>query len=572
MRSWKSAFVLLGLLIGAGVILSVILSHSVRRTATMLLVNGVIYTVSDPVPRHGAIAIRGGTIAAVGPSEDLRSSFDADTVIDLHGKPVYPGFIDSHAHLEGLGAALMNLNLSGIASAAEAAARVAAAAREPAHGGWIRGRGWDQNRWPGKRFPDRHVLDRVCPDIPVFLKRVDGHAVWVNSKVLSLAGITRQTPDPPGGRILRDARGEPTGVFVDNAVNVLEAVIPPPSREERIEAIRRAVAACLSFGLTEVHDMGVDREGVELYASMIESGQFPFRVYVAVDGSSRETWEYFRRSGPLVGGFNGRLTVRAVKLYADGALGSRGAALFESYADEPGNRGLTLTSTKDLLAAATQSLESGFQLCTHAIGDRANAIVLDVYQEAFEDDARKGREGRFRVEHAQVLAPAEIPRFAKLGVLPMMQPTHCTSDMPWAESRLGPTRVAGAYAWRSLLRAGSIIPGGSDFPVESPNPLLGVYAAVTRQDPDGSPSGGWYPDQCMTREEALKSFTVWGAYAGLQEKVKGTIEPGKWADLVVLSDDIMTIPAAAIPQVRVEMTLVGGSIVYRSTAQGVAEQ
>lgn len=565
-------FVIFGLLIAAGLALALLFTHTERRSASMLLVNGVVYTVNERQPLAEAVAIEGRKIAAVGTSEELLARFSASEVIDLKGRPVYPGFIDAHAHLEGLGAALMNLDLNGTGSAAEAAALVSAAARDSVHGGWIRGRGWDQNRWPGKSFPTRQTLDRVCPDVPVFLKRVDGHAVWVNTRVLTLAGITRDTPDPPGGRIIRDDRGEPTGVFVDNAVTALEGILPPPSDAERTEAIRRGVAECISYGLTEVHDMGVDLHGIALYESMIAAGQFPFRVYVAVEGSSPGAWDHVRKSPPITAGFDDRLTIRALKLYADGALGSRGAALFETYADDPGNRGLTLTSRKELLTAATQALESGFQLCTHAIGDRANAIVLDVYEEALAAHRNRAHDARFRVEHAQVLAPKEIPRFAALRVLPSMQPTHCTSDMPWAESRLGPVRVNGAYAWRSLLRQGNIIPGGSDAPVESPNPVWGFYAAITREDRDGRPEGGWHPDERMNREEALKAFTIWGAYAGFQEHVKGSIEPGKWADLVVLSDDIMRVAPEKIPDIMAEMTIIGGRIVFRTSSPGVASR
>jgi predicted amidohydrolase YtcJ len=369
---------------------------------------------------------------------------------------------------------------------------------------------------------------------------------------------------------VKDAAGEPTGVFVDNAVALLESFLPAPSETERIEAIRRAVRECLSVGLTEVHDMGVDSGGINIYKKMIASGQFPFRVYAALEGSLPGLWDAYRKSGPITTGYEGKLRVRALKMYADGALGSRGAALFESYADDPGNRGLTLTSRGELLRVATEALESGFQLCTHAIGDRANSIVLDVYAEALMSGGRKGSDPRLRVEHAQVLAPADIPRFHALGVLPMMQPTHCTSDMPWAEARLGPVRVKGAYAWRSLLETGSIVPAGSDFPVEHPNPLFGFYSAITRQDQSGNPEGGWYPDQRMTRQEALKAFTIWGAKAAFREVEKGSIEIGKLADLVVLEEDIMQIPPDRIPGTRVAMTIVGGALAYERPASGVA--
>ena len=548
------------LVIGAGVLLYSLLSRP--GDASMILLNGVIYTLDEGKPIASALAIRGDRILAVGSDHEIRSSYRAEKTIDLGGKPVYPGFIDSHAHLEGLGAALMNLDLSGTLSEEEAAGRVARAVRDTAGGGWIRGRGWDQNRWPGNGFPTRASLDRVSASVPVFLTRVDGHAVWVNSKALAIAGIDEKTPDPPGGRIVRDRKGRLTGVFIDNAVDALQSMIPPPSEEERTEAIRRAVRACVASGLTEVHDMGVDSGGVAIYRSLIDRGQFPFRVYVALRGSSSGSWARFRNSGPLKETHAGRLTVRAVKFYADGALGSRGAALIEPYSDDPGNRGLTLTSRAELLGAAEEALDAGFQLCTHAIGDRANAFVLDVYDEALTSRGAKGRDIRFRVEHAQVLSRADIPRFKALGVIPVMQASHCTSDMPWAIKRLGPERIQGAYAWRSLLRQGSIVPGGSDFPVESPNPLWGFYAAVTRQDQNGLPEGGWNPGERMTREEALKSYTIWGAFAGFQEKEKGSIEPGKWADLVVLTDDIMKIDPPKILTTRVAATIIAGEVVY----------
>ncbi len=550
-----SAFV-----IGAGALLFFLLSRS--GDASMILLNGVIYTLDERKPLASALAIRGDRIIAVGSDREITSSFRAEKTIDLGGKPVYPGFIDSHAHMEGLGAALMNLDLSGTLSEEEAAGRVAGAVRDTARGGWIRGRGWDQNRWPGKGFPTRAALDRASPSAPVFLTRVDGHAVWVNSKALEIAGIDRETPDPPGGKILRDRSGKPTGVFIDNAVDALQSVIPPPSAEERTEAVRRAVRACVACGLTEVHDMGVDSGGVAVYRNLIDGGQFPFRVYAAISGSSSASWASFRKSGPVKDARGGRLTIRAVKFYADGALGSRGAALIEPYSDDPGNRGLTLTSRGELLEAAEQALDAGFQLCTHAIGDRANAFVLDVYDEALTSRGAKGRDIRFRVEHAQVLASADIPRFKALGVIPVMQASHCTSDMPWAVQRLGPRRIKGAYAWRSLLREGSIIPGGSDSPVESPNPLWGFYAAVTRQDQNGLPEEGWNAGERMTREEALKSYTLWGAFAAFQEKEKGSIEPGKWADMVVLTDDIMKIDPPKILTTRVAKTIIAGEVVY----------
>ncbi len=554
------------LILCAGVLLYLLLSRP--GDASMILTNGVIYTLDERKPVASAVAIRGDRIVAVGTDSEIRSGFRSDVTIDLGGKPAYPGFIDSHAHMESLGAALMNLDVSAARSEEEAAEAVAGAARDTAPGIWIRGRGWDQNRWQPERFPTCASLDRVARTVPVFLTRVDGHAVWVNSRAMEIARIDEKTPDVPGGRILRDRAGKPTGVFIDNAMDAILSVMPPPSVRERTEALRRAVRTCIESGLTEVHDMGVDSEGVAIYRSLIESGEFPFRVYAAISGSSAEFWAACRKTGPVKDAYDGRLSVRAVKFYADGALGSRGAALIDPYADDPGNRGLTLLSRGVLLEAATEALDAGFQICTHAIGDRANGFVLDVYDEALASRGARQRDVRFRVEHAQVLAPSDIPRFKALGVLPVMQATHCTSDMGWAEERLGSGRIKGAYAWRSLIAAGSIIPGGSDFPVESPDPLRGFYAAVTRQDARGLPEGGWNPQERMTRDEALRSYTLWGAYAGFQEREKGSIEPGKWADIVVLTDDIMKIEPAKILATRVVKTVVAGKVVYDAPASG----
>ena len=566
----KSRWVV-SLIVIIGLIIYYILINPNPQEVSMLLVNGAVYTLNEKQPSAEAIAIRDGKIVGVGSNEDIRARFKSASVIDLHGKPVYPGFIDAHAHLENLGAALMNLNVSGTSSVQEIQQLVADRVATTQVGRWIRGRGWDQNKWSSKSFPTHQMLDAVSKDVPVYLTRIDGHAMWVNKKILDIAGVTRATPDPDGGKIVRDGAGNPTGVFIDNAIGLLESVLPEPSEAERTEAIERAVQDCIRVGLTEVHDMGTDLGGIEIYKKLIQAGRFPFRVYAAIGGEKSETgrisfgglgetWDYYLKNGPEIGGYDGRLTVRALKLYADGALGSRGAALIEPYTDDPLNRGLTLTSADALKRAASQALQHGFQLCVHAIGDRGNNIVLNVYEEVLKSNP-KLKDVRFRIEHAQVIDQADIPRFHQLGILPVMQPTHCTSDMYWAEDRLGPVRVNGAYAWRSLLDAGSIIPGGSDFPVESPNPLWGFYAAITRQDHAGWPEGGWHPEQRMTRAEALKSFTIWPAFASFEEKTKGSLEPGKVADLVVLSDDIMKVEPRKILDTTVEMSVIAGEVV-----------
>jgi len=541
-----------------------VIFHRPVREASMLLVNGVVYTVNEKQPAAQAIAVAEGKIIGVGSNEEIQKKFKSNRVIDLKSRTVYPGFVDAHAHMEGIGALATNINLDGTTSIEQIQKLVADRIPQLKPGAWARGRGWDQNKWRGKSFPTHGMLDVVTKDVPVYLRRVDGHAAWVNGKVLELAGITKATPDPEGGKIVRDRAGNPTGVFIDNGIDLIDVVMPQPSEDERTEAFRKSVEECVKVGLTEVHDMGVDKQGVEIYKKLIAQKRFPFRVYVAIGGAGA-TWDEYLKRGPETSGNDGRLTVRALKLYADGALGSRGAALIEPYSDDPDNRGLTLTSSEQIKSAAMQALDKGFQVCIHAIGDRGNSIALSVYSDVLKSNPGKAKDARFRIEHAQVVDLNDIPRFHQLGVIPSMQPTHCTSDMYWAEDRLGPKRVQGAYAWRSFMSAGSIISAGSDSPVESPNPLWGFYAAITRQDQKGWPDGGWYPDQRMTREEALKGFTTWAAFAAFQENAKGTIEEGKVADFTILSDDIMKIEPRKVLDTHVEMTIIGGEVVYAAS-------
>ncbi len=559
----------------------------IPKSVDALYVNGTIYTMDRDNSVVDAIAVRGERIVDVGSENDLRTSFKPKRIIDLQGKPVFPGFIDSHAHLLSLGIARITVDLVGSVSEQEAVGRVKRRATNLPEEIWVRGRGWDQNDWPVKKFPDLRSLDRVSPRNPVYLTRIDGHAAWVNSRALELAGINRETEDPPGGRIIKDASGNPTGVLIDEAMKLVSGLLIELSEEETKEVLEIAVGECLSYGLTTIHDMGVTLEEIALYKNAIDKGAFPIRVYAAA--SSGETWKSVSQTGPLIGYGGNRLSVRAVKVYTDGALGSSGAALLEPYSDEPTNRGLTRTSEEDFLRTVQEALQKGFQVCTHAIGDRGNTITLDVYERALRENPRN--DARLRVEHAQVLAPADIPRFKDLGVLPSMQPTHCTSDMYWAEARLGPSRIRGAYAWRSLRETGVMIPGGSDFPVEHANPLYGIYAFVTRQDHQGIPrnaedvrryfqlsaagiadpasfDGGWYGSQKLTREEAVRSFTLWGAWAGFEEDLKGSLEADKLADFVVLSNDIMTISPQEILRTEVELTIIGGTIVYQRKASG----
>jgi len=554
---------------------------TMSEPADILFINARIHTMDAQMSVADAIAVRGERIIAVGSRSSVEARVDADTLIDLGGRTVLPGFIDAHGHLLSLGLARMTVDLIGASSEEAAAERVRARVSAVSEGQWIRGRGWDQNDWPSKRFPTRSVLDRAAPLNPVYLARVDGHAAWVNGEALKAAGITRTTQDPPGGKILRRENGEPSGILVDAAMELVQRVMPQPSDGEMRQALRLATSELTSLGVTGMHDMGVDLRTIALYKDLIDKGDFPLRVYALVDGPG-ETWDSIRASGPILD-YGDRLTVRGIKLYADGALGSRGAAMIEPYDDDPGNRGLTMADEATLQAIVDDAVDRGFQVCTHAIGDRGNSLTLDLYARALATVGNGDR--RLRVEHAQILHPSDIPRFAQLGVIPSMQPTHCTSDMYWAEARVGPGRVNGAYAWRSLLKTGVIIPCGSDFPVEHPNPIAGIAAAVTRRDARGVPasqqdiddqfqlanasrptperySEGWYGGQRMTLVEAIRGFTAWGAYAAFEEGKKGTLEPGKLADFIVLGEDPFRMPVGEFRRMRVERTILGGKTIF----------
>jgi predicted amidohydrolase YtcJ len=523
----------------------------------MLLTNARVYTLDAANRTADTVVIRQGRIAFVGRRQDVNPDSGEET-LDLGGRTVLPGFVDSHAHLIGLARGMMSLNVAGVRAVEEIARVVAAAARERPKGAWITGRGWDQSFW-GDRFPTHHPLTAAAPGHPVSLTRVDGHASWLNAAALHAAGITRDTEDPAGGLVLRDGSGEPSGLLIDIAQDFVRNVIPEPGEEETDASIERAIARCLAVGLVGVQEMGIGLETVDAYKRLIERGRFPFRNYAAVMGRSRTAWPLYRQRGPEVHP-SGRLTIRAVKFMADGALGSRGAAMHEPYADDPDNRGLMLLEPEEIARLTREAATAGFQPCIHAIGDRANTAVLDAFASVLTD--HPGEDRRFRVEHAQILRPQDIPRFRQLGILPSMQQTHCTSDMRWAPARLGEARLAGAYAWRSLLATGVVIPGGSDFPVEDPSPLQGIQAGVTRAPLDGD-EPGWQPEQRMTREEAARSFTSWAAYAAFEESIAGSIEPGKRADLVALDGDPFTCDERAIGAIRVALTLVDGEVVYR---------
>jgi predicted amidohydrolase YtcJ len=528
--------------------------------ADLIVTNATIYTVDAARPRGAAMAIRDGRVQFVGSEAEAMALKGAATrILDAHGNTIIPGMVDAHAHLLNLGFALRNVDLVGTSSYDEVVARTVARAKAAAAGKWIIGRGWDQNRWGNTRFPTHEALSRATPNNPVALTRIDGHALLANAAAMRAAGVTSATTDPAGGRIERTASGEPTGVFVDNAKTLIERVIPAPTRDDVRSATLAAIRESNKWGLVGLHDAGESRQTLDVYEELAKAGEFNLRAYVMISDNAAAIDYYFQR-GPQSALYDGHLWIRAVKLYADGALGSRGAALLDPYSDDPGNNGLLLSTPDHLRDVSTRALRAGFQVATHAIGDRGNRVVLDAYEAALA--AVPTTDHRFRIEHAQVINHDDIPRFARLGVIPSMQAVHQTSDMYWAPTRLGSARTLEAYAWRALLNTGVVVPNGSDFPVEAVNPLLSFHSAVSRQDASNWPPGGWLADEKMTRDEALASMTIWPAYAGFQEEVMGSLTPGKHADFVILDRDIMTVPASDILGTGVIATYIGGKAVF----------
>ncbi len=546
--------------------------------ADFVLRDGKIITLSAERSVAEALAVTGGRITAVGTTAEINNFVGQETrVLDLDGALAVPGFIDSHAHFIDLGFAELQLDLVGTRSASEIARKlkdVAAALPAPTASGeedeaeeddeepevvWIRGHGWDQNDWKEKEFPTAAILDRVAPERPVYLTRIDMHVGWVNSKAMELAGVDRETPDPEGGEIIRDEEGNPTGIFIDLAKDLITNSIPDRSDEDRRKAFQAAQDAALRAGITSVHDARVGARDIELYRDAMTRGDLKLRLYVMLDGSDPDLLERFFSHKPETSPW---LTIRSVKLVADGALGSRGAALLEPYADRPDWRGLTILSEEDIYNIADRALSAGYQLNVHAIGDRANREVLNAFQRAFDDNATVD-DPRFRVEHAQILDELDIRRFAQLGVIASMQGVHATSDMPWVADRIGEERSAeGAYVWQKLLLSGAKIANGTDAPVENISVLECLYASITRQDKQGKPEEGWFPDQRMSREQALRSYTLDAAYAAFQDQDKGSLEAGKLADITVLSKDILTIQPREILSTDVLYTVIGGEVVY----------
>lgn len=555
-------------------ILSIVLALAVVpaapavQQADIIFKNANIYTVNERQPRAEAIAVKGERIIFVGSNRDVQRYAGTKTrVVDLRGATVLPGLTDSHYHLIGVGQREMTLNLEGTTSLEELLARVRERVGRARPGEWITGRGWIETHWKPPVFPTRQDLDRAAPTNPVFLRRADGHGAVANSAALRVAGIDRHTENPFGGEISKDKRtGEPTGMLLDNAQGLVTRHIPPTTAADAEQAVLLGVKRSIEFGWCEIQDAGGSYEDVALYRKLYGEGKIRLRIYKAVYGPTKDS-QRLLSEGARVGDYDGRFTLRTIKVVMDGALGSRGAALLAPYADAPDTSGFLTAKPEELLPMFTEALRQGIQVETHAIGDRANRVTLDLYEKAFAAvpaAQRRVREPRWRVEHAQIINPTDIPRFARLGVIPSMQPSHAIGDLFFAPSRLGLQRLDGAYAWQSLLKTGAEIAGGSDAPVERGEPMIEFYAAVARRDQKGFTGEGWHPEEAVSREQALRMFTLWPARAAFEEKTKGSIEVGKLADLTVLSADIMKIPEPEILKTRCLMTVIGGEIVYRN--------
>ena len=556
----RLAWVLPGMVLAAGQVIA--------DDRVTLVTAARIHTMDMAKPAASAMAYdKDGRILAVGDVDALAKRYPQARRQDLGKATLVPGLIDAHAHVGGLGLAMITADLVGTRDKAEILQRLRAHAKTLKPGEWLVGGGWDQNDWPEKVFPSAADLDAAFPDRPVWLSRVDGHAGWANSAAMravrrSLAGAWQ----PDGGRIDRTAAGEPTGLFIDNAMLLLEQARPPMSETTIEHALRLAMRAAASQGLTGVHDAGISLAELRRFQRLADRGQLPLRITAMADGDS-DALESLCRNG-LYRHASGRLQMRTVKLYADGALGSRGAAMLEDYTDDHGNRGLMVMSPAQLATAVAKAKRCGVQAAAHAIGDRGNRETLDVYAKALGTDATGDH--RWRVEHAQVLAQQDLPRLAEMHVIASMQPTHATSDMPWAQDRVGPERIVGAYAWRQLRDSGARLALGSDFPVERVDPRLGLASAVTRADADGTPAGGWYPSEKLTAYEALRGFTLDAAYAGFAETEVGSLQVGKRADFVVLAEDPLAVPEAALRALTVLATYVDGKPVYEATESASA--
>ena len=567
-------------LLSCALVLLFVFGFSVSPTnpepADLVFINGNIYTVNEKQPHAEAVAVKGDRIVFVGSNAAAKKYQGANTrVVDLHGATVMPGMTDAHYHFLGVGQREMNLNLEGITNLEDFLAKVKTRVDQAKPGEWVTGRGWIETFWKPPVFPTRWDLDKIAPNNPVFLTRADGHGAVANSAALKLGNVTKDTKDPFGGQILRDKQtGEPTGMLLDNAQSFVARHIPADARGNDEQAAMLADKRSIGLGWTQIQDPGGSYADFGLYSKLYSEGKLKIRIYKAVYGPGPEA-DRLLREGPVIEAYGNRLNLRAIKVVSDGALGSRGAALLEPYSDMPEikgadgkmqrNAGFLKVKDEELLPMLKAALQKGIQVETHAIGDWANRFVLNEYEKALQavpKSQRKIAEPRWRIEHSQIVNPSDIPRFARLGIIPSMQPSHAIGDLHFAPSRLGMERLKGAYAWNSFIKTGVIIPGGSDAPVERGEPMIEFYAAVARKDIRGYSGDGWHPEEKVTREQALKMFTIWPAYAAFEENVRGSIEVGKLADLTILSADIMKIPEMEILKTHCVMTVIGGEIVY----------
>jgi predicted amidohydrolase YtcJ len=537
--------------------------------ADIVFRNGNVYTANDKSPRAQAIAVKGDRIVFVGSNEAAQKFVGANTrLVDLKGNTVLPGFTDSHQHLSGVGQREMTLNLEGTTSLDDLLAKLKERVDQTKPGEWVTGRGWIETHWQPAAFPTRWDLDKVSPRNPVILGRADGHGAVANSAALKLAGVDKSTANPFGGEVSKDKEsGEPNGMLLDAAQGLVRRRVPPTSAADAERAVVLGVKRDIELGWTQIQDAGGSYTEVDIFKKLYAAGTIKLRIYKAVYGPGPNATRLLNE-GPTIGAFGNRLNVRSIKVVSDGALGSRGAALLGPYSDAPDTSGFLTVKAEELRPMLVEALRKGIQVETHAIGDRANRFILDEYETAFKAVPRAQRkiaEPRWRVEHAQIVNPVDIPRFAKLGVIPSMQPSHAIGDLFFAPKRLGYERLSGAYAWESFIKSGVVVPGGSDAPVERGEPMIEFYAAVARKDQKGFSGEGWHPEEAVTRDQALKMFTIWPAYAAFEEKLRGTIETGKLADLTILSADIMTIPELDILKTRCVMTVINGEIVYEGS-------
>lgn len=546
-----------------------------KTPADLIVKGGKIYTAEDANPIVEAVAVLGDKIIYAGAESGLGKYQGENTkVVDLQGKIMTPGFIEGHGHIMGLGYNELNLDLMSVTSYDEMVEKVKEAVAKAQPGQWIVGRGWHQDKWTSKPekmikgFQTHQLLSEISPNNPVYLRHASGHAGFANAKAMQIAGVNQLSIEKlskdlgEGGEIIRDELGNPTGIFNERAQSLITQYIPEDTEETDAQALELAIAACLRNGITSFHDAGASRENIALFKKFKSENKLNTRLYVMLTGFDPELlYEWFRK-GPEIDS-TGLLTIRAIKLNCDGALGSRGAWLLEPYSDRPDFSGMATLSMDTVMKISREGLKYGFQVCSHAIGDRANKEILDRYEAAFKENPDKAKDHRYRIEHAQHLHPNDIPRFGAMGVIPAMQAIHLSSDRPWAIERLGEKRIKeGAYMWQSLLKSGARIVNGTDVPVEPINPIASFFASVTRQTLEGEPEGGYEPSEKMTRAQALKSYTLNAAYGAFEENIKGSIATGKLADFTVFSKDIMEVPDAELLSTEVAMTIVGGKILF----------